>query len=230
MAVFPYSTPLEMKQAGQIDELQKLMGKMYPEIEVNERIEQIVIRQGQEGKQSLSQTFCDPVTRRAAWVGCALSAFQQLSGINMIIFFSSQIFSGGGGSSEGLSPNQATALVMGVNFLATVVASGFLNIFGRKTLNLSMTAACTVFLIGEGVAADESINTLQLVMCLGFVVCFEFGPGPVVWMYMSEIMNDTGVSMGVFINWFLTLLVGLGSPSLSNLLGGGNIFILFGGF
>ena len=67
-------------------------------------------------------------------------------------------------------------------------------------------------------------------MCLGFVVCFEFGPGPVVWMYMSEIMNDTGVSMGVFINWFLTLLVGLGSPSLSILLGGGNIFILFGGF
>ena len=148
----------------------------------------------------------------------------------MIIFFSSQIFSGDGGSSGGLSPNQATALVMGVNFLATIVASGFLNIFGRKTLNFSMTAACTVFLLVQGVAADKSISTLELVMCLGFVVCFEFGPGPVVWMYMSEIMNDTGVSMGVFINWFLTLLVGLGSPSLSILLGGGNIFILFGGF
>jgi len=45
---------------------------------------------------------------------------------------------------------------------------------------------------------------------------------------MPEIMNDTGVAVGVFINWFITLVIGLGSPALSNALGGGNIFILFG--
>jgi len=49
-------------------------------------------------------------------------------------------------------------------------------------------------------------------------------------MYMSEIMNDTGVAVGVFLNWFLTLLIGLGSPALSTAMGGGNIFILFGFF
>jgi len=47
---------------------------------------------------------------------------------------------------------------------------------------------------------------------------------------MSEIMNDTGVAVGVFLNWFMTLLVGVGSPALSNALGGGNIFILYGFF
>lgn len=37
-------------------------------------------------------TFCDPNIRMAAWVGCALSIFQQLSGINAIMFYSSKIF------------------------------------------------------------------------------------------------------------------------------------------
>jgi len=52
-----------MKQAGNNDKLQELMGKMYPQNEINERIEQIVIREGQEGHVSLKQTFGDPVIR-----------------------------------------------------------------------------------------------------------------------------------------------------------------------
>lgn len=47
-------------------------------------------------------TFCDPNIRMAAWVGCALSIFQQLSGINAIMFYSSKIFQQTGSQ---LSPN-----------------------------------------------------------------------------------------------------------------------------
>ena len=68
-------------------------------------------------------------------------------------------------------------------------------------------------------------------MCLCFIMAFSFGPGAVVWIYMSEIMNETGVSIAMFVNWFLTSLVGLGSPWLTLKFGGrGNIFIMFAVF
>ena len=118
---------------------------------------------------------------------------------------------------------------MGVNFAATCASCGFLNYFGRRTLNLSMTAACAVYLLIEALSSIYNLDTLTLIMCLCFVCAFEFGPGPVVWMYMSEVMNDSGVSSGVFINWFLTLVIGLGSAQLEKKIGG-NIFFIFFGF
>lgn len=45
---------------------------------------------------------------------------------------------------------------------------------------------------------------------------FEFGPGPIIWIYMSEVMNEKGVAVGTFINWTLTLIVGFGTTYLVN--------------
>lgn len=67
-------------------------------------------------------------------------------------------------------------------------------------------------------------------MTLLFVMAFEFGPGPIVWLYMSEVMNDKGVSMGTLLNWTLTLIVGSVTPTLFNAIGSGGTFIMFGVF
>jgi hypothetical protein len=64
-------------------------------------------------------------------------------------------------------------------------------------------------------------------MCCMFVTFFEFGPGPIVWVYMSEIMNDKGVSIGTVINLTLTLVIGIVSPIMINSVGGW-AFIIFG--
>ena len=45
---------------------------------------------------------------------------------------------------------------------------------------------------------------------------FEFGPGPIIWIYMSEVMNEKGIAVGTFINWTLTLIVGFGTTYLVN--------------
>ncbi len=57
---------------------------------------------------------------------------------------------------------------------------------------------------------------LELVFVLAYVASFEFGPGPVVWMYMSEVMNDKGVSIGTLLNWTFTLIIGLITPIMFN--------------
>ncbi len=64
-------------------------------------------------------------------------------------------------------------------------------------------------------------------MCCMFVAFFEFGPRPNVWVYMSEIMNDKGVSIGTAINLTLTLVIGIVSPIMINSIGGW-AFIMFG--
>lgn len=91
----------------------------------------------------MKETFCDPVIRKSAFVGCALAIFQQLSGINAIIFYSSQIFADTGSS---LSANFQSALTMFVNMVAVIGASAMLNFAGRKTLMFIWTAACGVCL------------------------------------------------------------------------------------
>ena len=96
---------------------------------------------------SYSETFCDPVVRRAAWVGCAISAFQQLTGINVVIFYAAVIF-----QDTSLGANQANAVLMGVNLIAATSAAGFLSAFGRKKILLSTTIACSVCLYTTGVA------------------------------------------------------------------------------
>jgi len=76
--VFPYDTPLALKTNKNFDSLTSVMTKIYKKNQVAARIEEIAEEQKTEENQgpSYSQTFCDPVIRRAAWVGCSISVFQ----------------------------------------------------------------------------------------------------------------------------------------------------------
>jgi len=99
---------------------------------------------------------------------------------------------------------------------------------------LSATAACTIFILATGIATDAAKNNMELIMTVLYVAAFEFGPGPIVWMYMSEIMNDKGVSIGTFLNWMFTLIIGLVTPlffaAFSDTSVPGMPFIIFGIF
>lgn len=72
---------------------------------------------------------------------------------------------------------------------------------------------------------------LELVMTMLFVCAFEFAPGPIVWLYMGEIMSDKGLSAGALANWTFCLAVGLITPTLINgSFGPAKTFWLFGLF
>jgi hypothetical protein len=119
---------------------------------------------------------------------------------------------------------------MGVNCAAVVGASFMLNFAGRKTLMFFWTSMCAVFLFVQGIAAIKVWGTIEIIMTMLFVCAFEFAPGPIVWLYMGEILNDKGISVAVFLNWLMTLIVGLLSPSIIDGIGIGPTFIMFGCF
>ena len=152
-----------------------------------------------------------------------VSVFQQLTGINAIIFYSSQIYSKIPAIT--FSPNTCSAITMFVNMLAAVGASFLLNHFGRKPLMVVWTALCAVCLF---VLSYASTGSVQLAMTLLFVCAFEFAPGPVTWLYMGEIMTTESMTVGVFLNWLVTLVIGLVTPSLLAGLGASSTFFGFG--
>ena len=87
------------------------------------------------------------------------------------------------------------------------------------------TALCAVCLF---VLSYASTGRVQLAMTLLFVCAFEFAPGPITWLYMVEIMTTESMTVGVFLNWLVTLVVGLVTPSLLSGLGASSTFFGFG--
>ena len=72
--------------------------------------------------------------------------------------------------------------------------------FGRKTLLAFWSSVMSVLIIFMGQAVISGHETAQLYLTIMYVCSFEFGSGPIIYLYMSEIMNDKGVAMGIFVN------------------------------
>lgn len=80
-------------------------------------------------------------------------------------------------------------------------------------------------LIVFGISYMNEWSVPQIVLILLFVCLFEFSLGPIVWIYMSEIMTDKGTSFGTFINLGFTILMAIITPYLVS----AALFFTFGG-
>jgi hypothetical protein len=116
---------------------------------------------------------------------------------------------------------------MGVNFAASVAAIGFLKYFGRRNLLISTMAAATAFLVIMGILVPRNKGLLELIFTIFYIMAFEFGPGPIVWIYMSEVMNEKGVAVGTFLNWLFTLIFAISTTKIYTGLGGLKMFEMF---
>ena len=119
--------------------------------------------------------------------------------------------------------------------LSTLLSTLLLAKFGRKSLMWVMSFAMTAVLVALGILysyADdtvEAIGYLEIILVLLFVCLFEFSMGPIVWIYMSEVMTEKGVSVGTLFNWIFTLIMALITPTLISSIKGW-LFIIFGIF
>lgn len=129
-----------------------------------------------------------------------------------------------------MSATTVTALIGVVNFVATLIGLSLLYCFGRKTLMLIFNALMSVTLLLLAYYAFDK-NTIGMVVCvLLFIAFFEFSSGPILVLYMAEIMQDKGMSIGLFLNWFLSLVVSVSIPLLVKVFDIGWIFLAFGIF
>ena len=172
--------------------------------------------------------------RRSVYLGVGLQVVQQLTGINVIMYYAPRIF-GLAGFGTGAS-NWATAVVGLCNVLATLLAIGLADRWGRKPMlvagfvTMAAGMAAVGILLGVGVHGEFS-RYLLVAMVLLFIVGFAAAPGPLIWTLCSEIQplqgRDFGVAVSTFTNWAANWLVGNTFLTLLAALGQADTFWLF---
>ena len=230
LTLFPYDTPVMLKTWKKDKELKELMTKIYiDEKTADERIALIKVeeppKEGDEENEndpSCNAVCCSPRYARASWIGCLLSVFQQLTGINAIMFYSNIIFKG-----LSMTNTMVTALVGIVNFIATLGGLVLLFFFGRRFLLFSGSVAMsvTLLLLSTFAFMHESIG--MVVSLLLFIVFFELSTGPILWLYMAEIMRDKALAVGASLNWTVSLIISLSVPFLLKVISVGVLFLIF---
>ncbi len=165
------------------------------------------------------------------FIGIMLSVFQQVTGINVILYYAPAIFKKMG-SSTNVSLLQ-TIIVGAVNLVFTVIAILTVDKFGRKALMLIGYSGMCVGICGVGATAYLQQPGLgMLFMMLLYIACFALAAGPVTWVLLSEIfpntVRDRVMSIAVAAQWISNLAVSWTFPVLL-----GNVFLnakFHGGF
>jgi SP family galactose:H+ symporter-like MFS transporter len=176
--------------------------------------------------------------RRAIALGIGLQVIQQLTGINVIMYYAPRIFSlaGFGDPTEQM---WGTVVVGITNVLATFIAIAFVDRLGRKpimyagfvTMGAAMVTVGSLF--NTGIDQHPSLGYPAIVALLVFIVGFAMSAGPIIWVICSEIYplsgRDLGVTCSTTTNWVVNAIVGQTFLTLINTIGGGNTFLLYGG-
>ncbi len=138
-----------------------------------------------EESGSLTQLF-EPGMRAALAIGIVLAVLQQITGINVFLYFAPEIFKRMG---SGVNAALIQTVVVGtVNIAFTVVAIRTVDRWGRKPLMLVGSAGMGLTLLGMAAAAYLGRADLWvLVFILGYIACFALSVGPVTWVILSEI-------------------------------------------
>ena len=174
--------------------------------------------------------------RRSVGLGIALQVMQQLTGINVIMYYAPRIFASVG---FGTSAQMWTTAIVGLtNMLATFIAIGLVDRLGRKpilyagfgVMAASLGAVGMMMHLGTTTHAEQMVT---VVMLLVFIVGFAMSAGPLVWTLCSEVQplrgRDFGIGCSTFVNWTANMIVGATFLSLLNGIGHAATFWLYAG-
>lgn len=229
-------TPRWLFQVGRRDEAVSVIGRTTrsreeAQQETREIEEALAAQQGQR-----EVPFFTRQNRKVILLAFAIAAFNQLSGINAILYYAPDIF-----RSAGAGDNAAAleSVVVGlVNLVVTMAALTVIDKIGRRKL---MIIGSIGYLVSLGVLAgvffgyEGNFSGFSSVLVLGglvvFIAAHAFGQGSVIWVFISEIfpnrIRGRGQSFGSLTHWVFAAVVTYAFPTIAGALGGGIAFSLF---
>ena len=173
--------------------------------------------------------------RRSVLLGAVLQIFQQITGINVVMYYAPRIFALAGFVTHE-QQLWATVIVGLVNVLATFGAIALVDRWGRKPI---LYAGCAAMALGMAMLSyllhlGTTDFLLQMVMVgtlLLFIAGFALSAGPLVWILCSEIQplqgRDFGVAVSTFTNWAANMVVAATFLSLLATVGEARTFLLY---
>jgi sugar porter (SP) family MFS transporter len=183
-----------------------------------------IITQSKPKENLFSGKYKSPVT-----LAVLFAIFNQVSGINAIIYYSPRIF-----EMTGLGTKAAFLSSAGiglVNFLFTLLAINFIDKFGRRML---MTVGSFGLIITLGLVARaffvEDFTGVPIFLFV-YIAFFAFSQGAVIWVFISEIFPNevraSGQSLGSFTHWIMAAIIAFSFPIIAEKFGGGLTFSFF---
>ncbi len=174
----------------------------------------------------------NPLYRRAFLIGVGISVFQQITGINTVIYYAPQIF-----QKAGLATAQsaifATMLVGIVNVAMTIIALWLIDRLGRRPLLIGglIGMAASLAILGFSFFGGGNVGLTAIGGVMIYVAFFAVSLGPVAWLIISEVypLGIRGRAMGIatFANWVCNYIVSLTFLSLIEAFGTGMTFWIY---
>ncbi len=198
---------------NRIDEAQATlaaMGSPDSKAEIDSILESI----REEGGQN-SSTLFDGRHNLPIFLAITIGMFNQLSGINAILYYLPNIFQSAGFSH--LSANYQSVVIGLANLLATLLGISLIDKLGRKTLLLIGAVGCAICLAFAAVIFQVGGHSdLLLPAFVGFIIFFAISQGSVIWVYLSEVfptnVRSKGQSLGSSTHWIMNAIIAFLMP------------------
>ena len=191
--------------------LSRIGGESFADTELSS-IEEIVLRE-----KHMPSGLLAPGVKPVLLIGVALAVLQQVTGINVFLYYAPEIFKRlGSGVNAALLQ---TIIVGAVNMLFTVIAIQTVDAIGRKPLMIVGASGMGVSLLAMGLAAQlQAVSFWVLAIILSYMACFALSVGPVTWVILSEIfptrIRGRALSVATFALWTSNFFVSQTFPMM----------------
>ncbi len=214
---------------GKTEEAKKILqkfGSYNPLEEVWEIENSVINRDGKRREILFSSMYFKPII-----LAILVAVFNQLSGINAIMYYAPRIF-------EMVGYAKDSALLQSVSvgvtlFVFTLLGMFLVDRFGRKKLLLVGAVGMTFFLgmVAKTVFTTTNGSIMMLIYLSGFIAFFAFSQGTVIWVFISEIFPNSvrakGQTLGSFTHWTAAVVISWMFPTIVESNGGGWAFAFF---
>jgi SP family arabinose:H+ symporter-like MFS transporter len=220
-------SPRWLAGQGQVDSARKVLGltgEKNPEQDLREIVESLEDEKKQTGEKLFSGRHSFPI-----FLAVSIALFNQLSGINAILYYLNTIFADAGFNK--VSANLQAVAIGATNLLFTMIAMSVIDRIGRRTLLLVGSVGTALCLAGVSAIFFTTRHQSALVWLLvGFIAFFAFSQGAVIWVYLAEVFPNVvraqGQSLGSFSHWIMNAVISLIFPLMA-VHSGGYPFVFF---
>jgi MFS transporter, SP family, galactose:H+ symporter len=234
--LFLPETPRWYAQRAQMEMARSVLVRIRGTHAVDPELDEIRATLQQSQERGRFSDLLSPEVRPALVIGIGLGVFQQITGINTVIYYAPTIIQSAGIPSAS-GAILATAGIGLVNVIMTVVAMWLIDRAGRRPLLLTGIAGMAVSLGVLGYvfrlsARSGGISELAVITLMAYVASFAISLGPIFWLLIAEIYplkirgGAEGLAAGA--NWAANFLVSLTFLTLVQMFGPSQTFWLYG--
>ena len=201
-------SPRWLVKKRRVDEARQVLmqiGEENVQAELEDIIRSIDVEHGRADEPLLQWKYRLPI-----FLAVSIGMFNQLSGINAILYYLNDIFARAGFSK--VSGDLQAVAVGATNLLFTIIAMSVIDKLGRKTLLLVGAVGTAACLAGVAFVFTTARHQDWLVWLLvAYIAFFAFSQGAVIWVYLSEVFPNRvrakGQSLGSATHWVMNALI-----------------------